>query len=124
MKTMYLFFLMASAGAAAPATTAAAAAQTPIGVDGQVPPALRVRPAAPPATGASLRAQALAKLEAQFRAADRDGDGRLSIDEAQGFGFVARHFEAIDSARRGTISFDELRSYLAREKAGRRPPAG
>src|SRR5688572_14560135 len=108
MKTMNLFFLlMISAGAAA------AQAPAPISADGQVPPALRNRPADAPVTGAALRAQALAKLEAQFRAADVDGSGSLSPEEAEGFGFVARHFDDIDTARRGSVTFADLRAYLA-----------
>jgi hypothetical protein len=117
MKTMYLFiFLMSAAGAAS------AQAQAPIGADGQLPPSLRNRPAdaPPPATGAALHAQALAKLEAHFRAADLDGNGSLSAEEAKGFGFVARHFDEIDTAHRGAVSFDDLRAYLQRAKAERR----
>jgi hypothetical protein len=114
MKTMTLFILLMSAAGAA-------CAQAPIGVDGTVPPALRNRPAeSPPAAGASLRAQALAKLETQFRAADLDGNGSLTRDEAKGFGFVATHFDDIDAKRRGAVSFDELRAYLARMHADRR----
>jgi hypothetical protein len=114
MKTMHLFLLLVSAAGAV-------AAQAPIGADGQLPPALRNRPAdAPPASGAALRVQALAKLEAQFRAADLDGDRSLTPDEAKGFGFVARHFDAIDSARCGAVSFDDLRAYLAQARDERR----
>ncbi|MBQ5950025.1 EF-hand domain-containing protein [Massilia sp. ST3] len=106
---MTLFVLLAGA----------AGAQAQTGVDGQVPPALRNRSAAPPpAAGTALRAQALDKLEAQFRAADRDGNGSLTPDEAKGFGFVARHFDEIDAGRRGAVGFDDLRAYLARAKAG------
>ncbi len=117
MKTMTLFILpLAAALSAVPA-----AAQEQIGVDGQVPPALRNRPAGPPpAAGEALRTQALAKLEAQFRKADANGDGRLSPEEAKGFGFVERHFDAIDTGRRGAVTFDELRAYLARAKDERR----
>jgi hypothetical protein len=112
MKTMLMFLLlMIAAGAAA--------AQDPISADGQVPPALRNRPAAPAATGAALRAQALAKLEAQFRAADADGNGSLSVEEAKSFGFVAKNFDAIDAGRRGAVTFDDLSAYLARAKAER-----
>lgn len=114
MKTMIPFLLLMSA-------MGAAAAQDPIGADGQVPPALRNRQAAPPpAAGAALRAQALAKLEQQFRAADRDHNGSLTPEEAKGFGFVANNFAAIDNARRGAVSFDELKAYLERTKAARR----
>lgn len=112
MKTMHLLILLMSAAGAA-------AAQAPISNDAQVPPALRVRPTEPPATGAALRAQALAKLEAQFRSADANGDGSLSVEEAKAFGFVARHFDDIDAGRRGAVTFDDLRAYLAREKAER-----
>ena len=113
MKSMHLFLLLVSAAGAA-------AAQAPLGNDAQVPPALRVRPAEPPAAGAALRAQALAKLKAQFKAADRDGNGSLSAEEAKHFGFVASHFDDIDEKRRGAISFDDLRADLEREKADRR----
>jgi hypothetical protein len=113
MKTMPLFFLLMSAAGAA-------AAQAPVGADAQVPPALRIRPAEPPAAGAALHAQALAKLEAQFRAADADGNGSLSREEAKNFGFVARNFDAIDAGRRAAVSFDDLQAYLARAKADRR----
>lgn len=113
MKTMYPFFLLMS-------VAGLAAAQGPVGVDAQVPPALRVRPSETPASGATLQAQALAKLEAQFRAADLDGNGSLSLEEAKGFGFVARHFDAIDTRRRGAVTFDDLRAYLAQAKADRR----
>ena len=114
MKTMHLFFLLVSVAAGA------AAAQAPISADGKVPPALRARRAEPPAAGAALRAQALAKLEAQFRAADANGDGRLSVEEAKSFGFVARNFDAIDTERRGAVTFDDLRAYLVKVKSDRR----
>jgi hypothetical protein len=113
MKTMHLLFLLLG-------VAGAASAQGPIGVDAQVPEALRNRPAASAATGEALRAQALSKLEGQFRTADLNGDGRLSQEEAKGFGFVARHFDAIDTGRRGAVTFDDFRAYLAREKADRR----
>lgn len=113
MKIMSLFFaLMTCAGLAA--------AQTPAANDAMVPPALRVRPAEPPAKGEALRAQALAKLEAQFKAADADGDGQLSVEEAKNFGFVARNFDAIDVRRRGVVTFEDLLIYLERAKAVRR----
>ena len=113
MKTMHVFILLLS-------VAGAAAAQAPIGIDAQVPPALRIRPAEPPATGAALRAKALAKLETQFRAADLDGNGSLSREEAKGFGFVATHFDAIDTGRRGAVSFEDLRAFLEQARTDRR----
>lgn len=110
MKTMSLFFALITG-------LGAAAAQTPLANDAMVPPALRVRPAEPPATGKALRAQALAKLEAQFKKADADGDGQLSVEESKGFGFVARNFDAIDVERRGVVTFEDLLTFLARAKS-------
>ena len=112
MKNMSLIFALLT-------TVGAASAQTPVANDAMVPPALRVRPAEPPATGEALRVQALAKLEAQFKAADADGNGSLSVDEAKAFGFVSRHFDEIDVGGRGLVTFDDLRAYLARVKAER-----
>ena len=113
MKILPVFFLLVS-------TAGGSAAQAPISADGQVPPALRTAPAHASVAGAALRAQVLAKLEAQFRAADVDRNGSLSAEEAKGFGFVAKHFDAIDAARRGAVTFDDLRAYLARAQAERR----
>ena len=59
-------------------------------------------------------------LKAQFKAADRDGNGSLSAEEAKHFGFVASHFDDIDDKRRGAVTFDDLRAYLERERADRR----
>lgn len=113
MKVMTIFIvLLAAAGAAA--------SQAPASNDALVPPALRVRPVEAPTAGAALREQALAKLEAQFRKADADGDGSLSVEEAKNFGFVSSHFDAIDVGRRGAVTFDDLRAYLARTHAERR----
>lgn len=114
MKIMLLFFFLLG-------TAGVAGAQAPVGADAQLPPALRNRPAdAQPVAGAALRAQALAKLEAQFRAADLDKDRQLSREEAKRFGFVSTHFDAIDTRRRGAVSFDELRSYLEKAPSERR----
>ena len=113
MRILNLFILLA-------AVSGACAAQAPISADGQVPPALRNRPPATPTSGSALHAQALAKLEAQFHAADSNASGSLTIDEAKGFGFVAMHFDDIDTRRRGAVTFADLRAYLARVKADRR----
>ncbi len=118
MKTMTLFVLLLTAAHLVAPAAAGLQDQAPIGADAQLPPALRNRPAeAPPTAGAALRAQARAKLETQFRAADRDANGSLTRDEAKGFGFVAKHFDAIDTGRRGAVTFEDLRAYLAKVRA-------
>jgi hypothetical protein len=75
-------------------------------------------PALPP-FGLHLR-QVGAQIVERDGAADTDGNGSLSVEEAQAFGFVARNFEAIDAGRRGAVTFDDLRAYLAKVKAERR----
>lgn len=48
-----------------------------------------------------------------FRALDRNTDGRLTRAEAQGTIDVEARFNDIDADRDDTITFDELRRYIA-----------
>jgi hypothetical protein len=83
--------------------------------DPWLPPAARVRSAEPPAAGAALEALALDKLRRRFDAADAPRFGTLSRAQAarSGLGFVAEHFDRIDAAKSGHVSFEEVRRYLA-----------
>jgi Ca2+-binding EF-hand superfamily protein len=58
-----------------------------------------------------------AKLEAAFRKADTDSDGKLTRDEAKSMPRVAKHFDAIDADKDGTVSLDEIRASM--RKAGK-----
>ncbi len=89
--------------------------------DPVVPPALRQAPRENSASGDDLRQQVIQKLKARFDAADADRDARLTQDEARagGLGFVAQHFTDIDTAHRGSVSFDEVRKFVQ----SRRPAA-
>lgn len=86
--------------------------------DPYVPPAKRLPSQDTPASGAALRGQALQKLQQRFAQADLDGDGRLTLAEAQkaGLGFVVQHFDQIDSAHRGAVSFDDLKAFFAQRR--------
>ena len=44
----------------------------------------------------------------EFRAADADGDGFLSRDEARGFPLLAKDFERVDADGDGRISMQEF----------------
>ncbi len=68
---------------------------------------------AAPSSGTDLAAEARRRLAASFTAADGDGDGLLTRDEAaRGFGFIARHFDAIDTGGTGRVGFDDLLRFL------------
>lgn len=71
----------------------------------------RTRPAS---VGATLDADAERLLRASFEAADIAHRGTLSRAEAQagGFGWIANHFEAIDTRHAGRVSFDDVKRYL------------
>jgi hypothetical protein len=103
-----------------PALLAAAAAQAGPFLDPGRPPAAaqqaaqaeaRTRPAS---VGPVLDAEAMARLRASFDAADVAHRGTLSREEAQagGFGWIANHFDAIDTRHAGRVSFDDVRRYL------------
>ena len=68
----------------------------------------------PETTGAELQAQVDRKLRARFDAVAKDG--RLTREQARagGLGSIADRFDAIDTAGRGYVTYDEYRHYLLR----------
>ena len=85
--------------------------------------ALEARRAASPTTGAALAAQVERTLRESFDAADRAHRGALTREEAAagGFGFIARHFDAIDTRRAGEVRFEDLQRYLRDRAAATKP---
>jgi Ca2+-binding EF-hand superfamily protein len=49
---------------------------------------------------------------ARFKAADRDGDGTLTKDEAKALPRVEKNFDAIDADKDGTVSEQEIHDYM------------
>ena len=92
----------------------AACAQT--GPGPSIPPALRSKApsSAPAASGDALHKQALLKLRRRFEEADLDASGKLTEEEARraGLGFISGNFAAIDSARSGAVSFDDVSRFM------------
>ena len=62
--------------------------------------------------GAAHRGAFLERL----KAADTNGDGMLSQQEAAALPHIAAHFSAIDANQDGQITFDELRAYMKSQR--------
>jgi hypothetical protein len=100
------------------AFAAGVAAAAPVLRDPAVPEALRHTTPAPITRGETLRAQVEAKLRARFAAADTNGEGQISRTQAEaaGLGYVVQHFDAIDDGGHGTVSWAQVRAYVARRE--------
>jgi hypothetical protein len=62
-----------------------------------------------------------AEMQKRFAAADKNGDGRLTRDEAQaGMPYVYKHFDAIDKTRQGSISLAEIAAFAREQRAARK----
>lgn len=58
------------------------------------------------------------KGDAAFKKADKDNDGTLDKAEAKAMPNVAKNFNAIDTDKDGTVSLDEIHTFMkARSKA-------
>lgn len=86
-----------------------------------LPPALRTPSAQPAASGQALRNEAMQKLKRRFDEADLDASGSLTRAEAQrgGLGYAVASFDDIDSARRGKVSFDDVKKFMQRPRKDR-----
>jgi Ca2+-binding EF-hand superfamily protein len=64
---------------------------------------------------AASHAKAHEKFEAKFKAADKDGDGTLSKEEAQAakMPHIVKNFDAIDANKDGKVTPEELRAFMA-----------
>ncbi len=118
--------MLCAAPAVAQSTTAVVASPAPSGVA----PRLRLDPGMPPdsarkaalaekrtgraSSGAALDADVERQLRSSFDVADLHHAGTLTRAQAQagGFGYVARHFDAIDTRHAGAVSFDDVKRYL------------
>jgi Ca2+-binding EF-hand superfamily protein len=67
----------------------------------------------------ALQEQVARKLKQAFDAADAGGTGTITREQARaaGLGFVDAHFDSIDAARRGAVSFEDLKVFLREQGA-------
>jgi hypothetical protein len=59
-----------------------------------------------------------AKLDAAFKAADKDNDGTLDKEEAKAMPRVSKNFDAIDTDKDGTVSMDEIKASMKHAMKG------
>jgi len=65
-----------------------------------------------------------AEMQKRFAAADKNGDGRLTKDEARaGMPYVYQHFDEIDKAKQCSITLAEIAAYAREQRAARKSPA-
>jgi len=61
------------------------------------------------------------ELQKRFTAADANGDGKLTKDEAKnGMPFVYKHFNEIDTGKTGAIAMRDIAAYAAAQRAARK----
>jgi hypothetical protein len=87
--------------------------------DPYVPPEARPAFVPAPLEGAALRAKVESKLKASFDTADVDGTGTITRAQAQahGLGYIVQHFDSIDRAHSGRVSFDDVRGFMQQRAA-------
>jgi Ca2+-binding EF-hand superfamily protein len=67
-----------------------------------------------PAAQAQSYDMALSQLTSKFQAADKNGDGKLSLQEAKDGGMtrVVANFKTIDTDKDGYVTFAQLKAQL------------
>jgi hypothetical protein len=65
-------------------------------------------------------AQMAAELQKRFAAADANGDGQLTRDEAKGkMPMVYKRFDDIDTARKGVVTLADIQAYAIAQRSAR-----
>lgn len=67
-----------------------------------------------PAAHAQMYDMALSQLTSKFKASDKNGDGKLSLQEAKDGGMtrVVSNFSTIDTDKDGYVTFAQLKAQL------------
>lgn len=79
--------------------------------------------AQPPADTPENRARMTQQIAEHFKAADKDGDGALTRAEVEaGMPRLAPRFDAIDTAKAGKITLEQIYSLIQKRMPERREP--
>lgn len=63
------------------------------------------------AASSLAHAEDVKEIESRFAAADKNGDGKLTLEEAKaGMPRVAKNFDRIDKDKKGFITLDEVKA--------------
>ncbi|WP_434115014.1 2-oxoglutarate dehydrogenase [Paraburkholderia caffeinilytica] len=87
------------------------------GVDGPFFPQNRAAPVAP-STGTALQQEAQQRLEARLGANTALSNGAAVTKaqaQTQGLGYVAKHFDQIDTSHKGSVTMSDVRQYLQQQ---------
>lgn len=60
-----------------------------------------------------------AKMQERIKAADKDGDGRISRAEAVALPRIAKHFDEIDTNKDGFITKEEMKAFHDKRAANK-----
>jgi hypothetical protein len=88
------------------------------GVDGPFFPTNRPGPVQS-TTGTQLQQQAQQRIEARLAgntALANGGTVTKAQAQSNGLGFIAKHFDQIDSAHKGSVSMNDVRQYLQQRR--------
>ncbi|WP_211474292.1 EF-hand domain-containing protein [Collimonas humicola] len=105
--------VLCAAGLSAAMSIAQAGTEGPL-----LPPGAPLPEPTPISKGADLQQQVDQGLKADFDAADVDKKGVLTKEQAQkaGLGFVSNNFSKIDTAKRGKVTFEDVKRYIQMQR--------
>lgn len=83
-----------------------------------IPPGVP-RSTQPPLSGEALDNYIREQLKQQFNAADTNRTGRVTIKQAEkaGWGYLVNHFNEIDRNKSGSVTFEDILSYMRSQGA-------
>lgn len=65
------------------------------------------------------RGDRAAKMQERLKAADKDGDGKISRAEAAALPRIAKHFDEIDTNKDGFITREEMKAFHDKRAANK-----